>query len=71
MTRTIGGTLDMKALSRLHFHSLDGQEQGTAIRRMAGIGQGEHTIARATGLSVEFIRRVLSDQPSTNSVGGA
>jgi hypothetical protein len=62
MTRTIGGALDMSALARLHFHSLDASEQTNAIRRMAATGQGAHTIAHATGLSVEFIRQLLASQ---------
>jgi hypothetical protein len=34
-------------------------EQARAIRGLASSGQGVHTIAHATGLSVEQIRRVL------------
>lgn len=55
----IGGTLDYAALSRLHFHALDAEQKAAAIGRLAASGQGEHTIAHATGLSVEFIRQVL------------
>jgi hypothetical protein len=62
MNRNIGGPLDMSALGRLHFHSLDANEQANAIRRMAATGLGAHTIAHATGLSVEFIRQLLRDQ---------
>ena len=43
-----------------HFHALDRQQQAEAICRLAASGQGEHTIARATGLSVELVRRVLA-----------
>jgi hypothetical protein len=60
-TPRIGGVLDMEAYRRLHFHSLDAQAQTDAIRRMAATGQGDHTIANATGLSVEFIRQILAD----------
>jgi DNA invertase Pin-like site-specific DNA recombinase len=56
---SIGGTLDTAALSRLHFHRLSQGEQAAAIRRLAAAGQGAHTIAHATGLSVEQVRRVL------------
>jgi len=61
MTRRIGGALNADALARLHFHALDRVEQAQAIRRLAATGQGEHTIACATGLSVEQIRRVLAE----------
>lgn len=44
-----------------HFHALDRQQQAQAIGRLAIAGQGEHSIAHATGLSVEFIRRVLAE----------
>jgi hypothetical protein len=57
----IGGALDQAALARLHFHTLTHDEQAAAIRRLAASGQGEHTIAHATGLSVEMIRRLLAE----------
>jgi DNA invertase Pin-like site-specific DNA recombinase len=60
MTR-IPGVLDTAALARMHFHALSRQEQAQAIRRLAASGQGEHTIALATGLSVEQIRRILAE----------
>ena len=34
--------------ARTHFLSMDQQDQAQAIRRMAALGQGDHTIARAT-----------------------
>jgi hypothetical protein len=60
----IGGTLDMTALRRMHFHSLSREEQAQAIRRLAVEGRGDHSIAAATGLSVEQIRRVLAISPA-------
>ena len=45
----------------MYFHALPQAEQEAAIRRLAAAGQGEHTIAHATGLSVEQIRRVLAE----------
>jgi len=45
--------------ARLHFHALSREEQAEAIRGMAASGQGEYTIARATGLAVEQIRNML------------
>ncbi len=55
----IGAFLDTAALARLHFYALEPEQQAEAIRRQALAGHGEHTIARSTGLSVEFIRQVL------------
>ena len=66
MPRTIGGALDVSALAKLHFHALDPSEQAKAIQRMRTAGQGEHTIAHATGLSVEFVRQVLSERRSAS-----
>jgi hypothetical protein len=53
------------ALARRHFHALSQAEQAAAIRRISADSQGDHTIARATGLSVEQVRRVLALQLST------
>ena len=72
MTRsTIGGRLDLAALNRLagdldsdrlrHFAALDRQQQAHAIRRLANLGWSESSIAAATRLSVEQIRRVLAE----------
>lgn len=72
MTRsTIGGCLDMAALSRLagdpdtdrmrHFATLDREQQAQAIRRLANLGWSESSIAAASRLSVEQIRRVLAE----------
>jgi DNA invertase Pin-like site-specific DNA recombinase len=61
MTRTIPGALDPAAMCRLHFNILTRDEQAAAIRRLAASGQSEHTIARATGLSVEMINRILAE----------
>jgi hypothetical protein len=60
MSRNIGGTLDVDALARFHFWALPADQQAQAIRRMHVAGNGERTIAHATGLSVEAIRRVLA-----------
>ena len=46
--------------SRENFHALSREEQVTAIRRLANEGNADHTIAYATGLSVELIRQVLA-----------
>lgn len=57
----IGGSLDLAAMGRLHFTILTRDQQAQAIRRLAASGQSEHTIARATGLSVEMINRILAE----------
>lgn len=56
-------TQDQDARIR-HFHALPHQEQLAAIRRLRASGQTEHTIAAATALSVEMIRRVLEGKPN-------
>lgn len=43
-----------------HFLLLDRTEQEGAIRRLIASGMPEYTIATATGLSVEQIRRILA-----------
>lgn len=74
MTRSIPGTLSMTALAALtgthandaarmrHFQALDRDQQAQAIRRLAATGQGERTIAQATGLTIEMVRRILAAQ---------
>jgi DNA invertase Pin-like site-specific DNA recombinase len=46
-----------------HFMLLDRTSQEAAIRRLIASGMPEHTIATATGLSVEQVRRILSVAP--------
>lgn len=45
-----------------HFHAMPHDQQVQAIRRLAAAGQGDQTIARATGLSVEQIRRLMAER---------
>ena len=45
----------------VHFLALDHEQQRQAIGRLAMLGQSEHTLARATGLSVEMIQRILAE----------
>lgn len=61
MTRTVAGSLDYGALARLHFTTLDTDAKAAAIRRLAATGQSATTIAAATGLAVEMIRRILAE----------
>jgi ABC-type phosphate/phosphonate transport system ATPase subunit len=49
----------------MHFEHLDREQQEQAIRRLAADGMSEHSIARATRLSVEQVRRVLAAEPRT------
>ena len=67
---TVPGRLDLPALAALsgkddarmrHFHALDRSAQEAAVRRLHAAGHSDHGIARATGLAVEQIRRVLSE----------
>lgn len=44
-----------------HFLLLTHEEQANAVKRMAALGWREQAICAATGLSVEQIRRVLTD----------
>lgn len=56
------GARDSDESRMRHFHTLSRSAQAEAIRRLSAVGQTEHTIARATGLSVEMVRRVLGEQ---------
>lgn len=44
-----------------HFLALDREQQRQAIQRLAAGGHAESTIARATGLSVEMVQRILAE----------
>jgi DNA-binding NarL/FixJ family response regulator len=71
-TESIGGRLDLASLSALsgqrddermkHFTLLMRDQQQQAIQRLAVSGMSDHGIARATGLSVEMICRLLGDR---------
>jgi hypothetical protein len=58
---TIPGRLDLEAMAPRLYAPRTSAELQAACREMAGRGMSDHTIARATGLSVEAIRRVLGD----------
>ena len=47
--------------SHENFHVLSRDEQVRAIRKMAAQDFGDHSIAHATGLSVELVRQILTD----------
>lgn len=66
MTRpTIGGRLDYV---RLHFWTLDREQQAEAIRRLIAAGMSEYGASHATGLSVEQIRRILGEHAQEGKV---
>lgn len=44
-----------------HFLLLDREQQAQAIRRMANTGWSDSSIAAATRLSVEQVRRILAE----------
>jgi hypothetical protein len=44
-----------------HFLLLDREQQAQAIRRMANTGWSESSIAAASRLSVEQVRRILAE----------
>ena len=46
----------------VHFLLLTREEQAAAIRRMAATGWTEHSIAAATGLHVQQVRRILAPE---------
>lgn len=49
-----------------HFLLLDRDQQAQTIRRMANTGWSDSSIAAATRLSVEQVRRILAEpRPST------
>jgi len=49
-----------------NFLALSREEQAQATSDLGAVGQGEHTIAHATALSVGQIRRVLADQEAAS-----
>jgi hypothetical protein len=69
--RTLGGVLDLAALAALtgrdetaerHRHRPeDAQTMRAAIHELRSRGLGDYDIAAATGLSVEYVRRVLGE----------
>ncbi len=56
----MSGLEQLDSARMLHFRALEHEQQTEAIRRLAAMGQSEFTIARATGLSVEMVKRILA-----------
>jgi len=71
MNRSIGGTLDMSALAQLaglhdnkrmaHFNAMTSEQKADAVRQMAAAGMSDYGVASATGLAVEFVRRLIGE----------
>jgi hypothetical protein len=55
--------------TKLHFLTLAEPEKAQAVRRLAYQGYSDHGIAQATGLSVEMVRRVLSEHEAHGEAG--
>lgn len=51
-----------------YFLLLDRSEQEAALRRLAAAGLGDYSIATASGLSVEQVRRILTESRSEGSL---
>ncbi len=67
---TIAEPFHIDAARMRHFHSLDHEHQGAAIKRLAATGLSDHGIASATQLSIEQIRRVLVEQKAESEITG-
>lgn len=61
---TIGGRLDLHALALLHCPQTR-DEMRVAVHELASRGMTDHTIAVATGLAVEIVRRMLGQGAAT------
>jgi hypothetical protein len=61
--RNIGGVLDLAALNRrsTQHRRQDPQAVRAAIVELRSRGLGDYDIAAATGVSVEYVRRVLGE----------
>jgi hypothetical protein len=55
---------DSEQMRMAAFHALDRDAQIQAIKRLHLAGHTDRTIAAATGLSVEMVRRLLADPAS-------
>jgi hypothetical protein len=62
---------DTEAARMQAFLSLDRQQQADAIRRLAATGMSDNGIARATGLSVEMVCRLLVNETRATAADAA
>lgn len=62
---TLGGVLGLAALDALsgrdRHRPQDAATMRAAVHELRSRGYSDHTIAAATGLSVEYVRRVLGE----------
>jgi hypothetical protein len=58
--------LNAEQRARQHYDDLTADEKIEAVCRMADSGYGDYSIASATGLAVEQIRRILGERASTS-----
>jgi hypothetical protein len=58
-----GGLREHVSRELYHFLLLDRDQQIQAIQRLSKSGMSDHTIAAATRLSVEQVRRLLAEPP--------
>lgn len=61
MNRNVGDPLSYDVTARDHFQLLPHDQQRQAINRLAAAGLTDDVISRATGLSVDYVRRLLSE----------
>lgn len=61
MRRSIGGPLDYSVLAALN-RPRTRDEMRIAVHELAARGMDDYTIAAATGLAVEMVRRMLGER---------
>lgn len=74
MSLRIGGPLGVEAMALLAggdapqkaFRLMTRAGQADAVKRMARDGRSDHEIASATGLSVVFVRQVISNRDASS-----
>lgn len=59
MNRTIPDVMRYDWFSQHHFHSMPHDQQRQAIQRLGAAGHTDDVISRATGVSVDQVRRLL------------
>ena len=55
--------IDIDDAHRRHWYALTPNERLTAIRQMLRSGVSVYTVAKATDLSVHFVRNLVADEP--------
>lgn len=70
MRDALRSALSYDVQARDQFALLPHDQQAQALRRLAAMGHGDHVIANATGLDVQFVRRLLAGDAMIGSVEG-